>query len=155
MTLFDSTGGKALESDILQKRIEFFKTRSEHIKDIGTEITFDKGVTNPTVTATVYTVPANRTAFIYFISHSLSSVASGFTSNRSIMYLDTGQKKAFGILSVVDDGHANQDTLYNPMFRLDTGRQIVVHQTNSTVTGSTRAFIYGIAYEIPKETPLF
>lgn len=148
-----STGGKPLESDILAKRIDFFKTQGEHIRDIGTEIILDNSLVNPNTTVTVYTVSENVIAFVHYLSHSISSVASGFTSNRSTIFL--GQSlKPISILSVADPEAANSDIIFIPMLRLDVGRQIVLSQTNSTVTGETRAILRGILYEIPKETPL-
>ncbi len=72
----EGIGGKPLESDIIAKRIEFFKALGEHVQIIG-----DRKVQNASVQTTTtsdfYTVPINKFSFIFAIALNYRNISAG------------------------------------------------------------------------------
>lgn len=71
------SGGKALESNIVDKRLEFFKNLSDHIQIIGNRLHLSSAIAGLAApTDTFYTVPQNRNFYIYTMTYGINNATA-------------------------------------------------------------------------------
>ncbi len=138
------TGGTPLLSDVVAKRISFFKTFSEHIQIIGERIVLAPAVQASSSTE-FYTVPADKLAFMYKVSFSQQQSGTG-TVRMTLTIL--GEGKIFEAQMRGVGAENNTMSLFSPL-PLFPGQVLELSKNNSLTSHEANASI--ILYEIPKE----
>jgi len=147
------TGGKALKSDILAKKINFFKTLGDHIQDIGLRIIAQEELTSAT-TIQLYQVPANRIAYLVLLNLATSNtITTGTLVRRSNIELQVPGEDT-NLISLHNGPTTSSVTTVtfpNPM-KLFTGEILNLQKATNLTTTLTVGT--SILYEIDKEISL-
>lgn len=138
------TGGKALESDILAKRISFFRNLSEHVQLIGNRVVLT-GSVQAVAVDDFYTVPQNKLFFMFTAMISERNIGAG---NRSSDLRIKGESPLFKILNRADSFQNIFLNLNSPLI-LKTG-EVLRLEKNNTLTGH-EVNCHVVGYEINKE----
>jgi len=138
------TGGKALESDILSKKIEFFKTLSEHVKIIG-DRNMIAGSVQASSTNDVYTVPTNKLYFLFSISIDDRNIGAG---NRRSNLAIKGESPLLGVTSI-SGAIANVNMVFDSPIILREGEVLTLSKNNTNTGHEVNVSILG--YEVNKE----
>lgn len=141
------TGGKALESDILAKRIEFFKSLSEHVKIIGDRNVVAGGV-QASSSVDIYTVPKNKLYFLFSVSIDDRNIGAG---NRRSNLAIKGESPILAVTSI-SGAIANVNMVFNAPIILKEGEIITLSKNNTNTGHEVNVSILG--YEVNKEVSI-
>jgi len=145
----EGSGGVALKSDILAKKIEFFKTLGEHIQLIGQRILVNDSIGGTDANTLAYTVPANTLSFVQYIQ--ITSTNLGATLDRDlVVFLGTSSPNGLLRLNVPPNDSINYLHNFIPMLIAFSGEPflLVRNNTNADHVANIRMLIYEIPSEI-------
>lgn len=147
------TGGKALESDIVGKKLEFFKSLGNHIQDIGVRNVVSISLPSTGTQANFFTVSENKTVFLTHINiagHNNSVVIGEVTvvfpenigSELRLFLMSLGPSGGFDTKSV---------TFADPL-KFNSGEALDLQKN----VGASTMVVHGqvIFYELDKEISL-
>lgn len=142
----EGLGGKALKSDILAKRIDFFKTLNEHVQLIGDIVNRAASVSGATQAATIYTVPKNKLFFWHLLAYENKN--TGVDQNRDMSVgFDNGAP--FFRFAAPPGLSENNMFVLSPMMILKVGQGLALAKNSNSAEHSANCHITG--YEINKE----
>jgi len=143
------TGGTALKSDILAKKIGFFKNLGEHVQLIGERIIVQSGISGTDANTLAYTVPANIISFVPSIQ--MTSTNTGITTDRDIVVsLGSGSGRELFRLNVPPNDSINYLHTFTPILIACAGDPFFVirNNTNADHVGHMRMVVYEVPAEI-------
>jgi len=142
------TGGIPLKSDILAKKISFFKSLQEHVQIIGDRVTVN-GSVQASTPDDFYTVPNNRIAFMFSISLEQRNNGSITSRNFTLTILGGGP---FLFRNVRGGGQDNAMIIYNSPIILKSGETLRLAKNNTDTNHEVNIFV--LLYEIPSEVSI-
>jgi len=136
-------GGKALKSDLIQKKLEFFKNLSEHVQLIGVRKIFSTSVQTAQI-SDFYTVPQRKLYFLFGIFMYDRNTAGNQSANVSI--LGSGN-----LLALVnrDNTFNNINIVYPVPIVLKAGETLRLYKNNTHSGHECNATVVG--YEVDAE----
>jgi len=137
-------GGKSIESDILSKRLEFFRNLSEHVLIIGNRVVSAACVQAGT-TATIYTVPSNKFFFIYSV---MMSDTNSNVGNKRLNFRVKGESSIVAMVSVSGSTQNKIFTFPTPIV-LKAGEILELNKNDSNTNHEGCAYVTG--YEVDQE----
>jgi len=141
-------GGKALESDILQKKSDFFRNFGEFLQFIGNRQS-QGGSVQAGNSDNFFTVPVNSTFYIFQMIHSLTSSQTGsFTTQ---VFINT-TNQTISFLGMRNIGHQNVTISYPIPLRINAGESLTINKNNTNTGVIGVCFVVG--YIVPKEVSL-
>jgi len=147
------TGGKALESNVLSKRLEFFKSLGEHIQSIGRRIIAQAVIFDGGTGSTVYTVPDNVIFWLFYLHYSVTHEAvSGASYVCQFTPAAVNQNIIFTIQSSGSEVHVSNPIIFPIPIKLNPNEAIHMNKTSNVNDTLMRISILG--YEVPKEISL-
>lgn len=132
------TGGKALESDILAKKLNFFKNLAEHVQFIGNRVVVGGSVQGAS-TIDIYTCPVNTLYFIYTVNITDRNANVGITRSNVRILGET----AFMSMQNNSSTIANQTIIFNPPIMLRSGEVIRLDKNNTNTNHEVNVSIMG------------
>lgn len=138
-------GGKALKSDLIQKKLEFFKNLSEHVQLIGSRKILHASV-QTSATDEFYTVPQRKLYFLFGIFMADRNTAGNQRANVSIKGYGTNY-----LLALVnrDNTVNNINIVYPVPIILKAGEALYLHKSNTYSEHECNATVVG--YEVDAE----
>jgi len=143
------TGGKALETDILQKRLDFLKSLADQVQLIGDRVHLEEAINGLALPAsTFYTVPNNRIFFMYSLHYSTINFTAT-TGVQALLRMDTATESSLFFRSILkpNDVQNKVFTFAYPLL-LKTGE---ILEFSFSSGGSWTARIEIVGYEVNKE----
>ena len=137
------TGGKAIESNIIEKPLEFIKTLSEFVQLRG-DRSITSGASQATTPVIFFTVPDRKMLFIFAVS--LHQVASGVGNARGSFQIsgkDVMLQQVTPTGAGLGNGVSNDTLSFSPPFIVRTGETLAVTKNNTNGNHISRANVTG------------
>jgi hypothetical protein len=141
------TGGKPLESNVIERKLEFFKTFGEHIQTLGERKTVTGNLDSSGTSTTVYTVPDDKNFYLFFLNITGSNVDANNVRKIEV-YLDFSDK-SFGHMLLIPTSDKTHTMTYPIPIRVDSGQSFILLKSSSDLDLRASCQIWG--FEVNRE----